>query len=200
MCEESGDVLFQLLFIIILYSEKSLFKFKDVIETNAEKMIRRHPHVFENLKINNIEKNWDKIKEKEKPHRKSILDSIPKTLPSLMQAHQISKKAAKFDFDWENIEGAIEKCEEEIEEFKTALKQGNEKETTLEFGDILFSLVNVARFAQINPELALRESNKKFKKRFKYMENILSEKKENLKNLTNKEKDILWEQAKTKVL
>ena len=209
VCEELGDVLFQIIFIAHLYQEKGHFDIKDVVNQNIEKMIRRHPHVFGNDKVTGVDEvkqKWHAIKLKEKKNGKkeSILDSVPGGLPALIRAYRISERAAKAGFDWNDISGVMEKVEEEWAELKTELdctKQGAVKQdnVAMEFGDIIFTLVNVARFAKIHPETALNSSINKFKKRYKYMENMLAKEDPNAKPDDKDKMDLLWEEAKNRV-
>lgn len=198
--DEAGDVLFQLLFIISVYTEENRFSFSDVIKNNLEKMIRRHPHVFGNEKAETAEKvkeNWEKIKEKEKESSfKSIIDSVSSGMPSLGRAFLISEKVGKAGFDWDDIEGVKEKVTEEWAELNEALKENNPENITLEFGDLLFTLTNVARFAGIHPESALAASVNKFEKRYRYMEKTLFNTGKDLISISRQEIDTLWEQAK----
>jgi len=180
VCEELGDVFFHILFITAIYKEKGIFDLEEVIGQVVEKMLRRHPHVFGNTRVENVEevrKQWHHIKQTEKNDEPStsVLSSVPKNLPALMRAYQVSERAARTGFDWDDINGVIAKTEEEWKEFKNEVYSDSEKETnlqkiSLEFGDVLFTLMNVARFAGIHPETALAESTNKFEKRFKFME------------------------------
>ena len=201
ICEELGDVLFQIFFIARLYQEKGLFNIKDVSRLNAEKMTRRHPHVFDKeiaQTTDAIRERWHEIKMKEKKHGPdtSILDSVPARLPALMRAYRISERAARTGFDWPNLSGVLEKVEEEWSEFKSALTMNDKDQTALEFGDLLFSLMNVARFVSVHPEMALAASTQKFVRRFKNMEKVASEKGRKLNSMTLEEMDALWEAAK----
>ncbi|MBT8374270.1 MAG: nucleoside triphosphate pyrophosphohydrolase [Deltaproteobacteria bacterium] len=200
VCEELGDVLFQIFFMADLFHDMGHFDIYDTASKNTEKMIRRHPHVFANVETKStdeIRERWHKIKmqEKNKSRAVSVLDSVPVKLPALMRAYRISERAAATGFDWDNISSVMEKVEEELSEFNSALVNKND-EVAMEFGDILFTLVNVARFARIHPETALTVSIKKFEKRFKYMEKQLSEKQKHIENLTPVEIKRLWEEAK----
>ncbi len=200
VCEELGDVLFQIFFMAGLYRDMKHFDIYDAARVNSEKMIRRHPHVFGNIETLNtdeIRERWHKIKmrEKNKSAAASVLDSVPTKLPALMRAYRISERAAATGFDWDNISSVMEKVEEELSEFKSALPLKND-EVAMEFGDILFTLVNVARFARIHPETSLTGAIKKFEKRFRYMEKALSEKGKKIENLTRDEMKLLWEEAK----
>ncbi len=207
VCDEMGDVLFQLVFIGELYREKGAFDISEVISRSAEKMIRRHPHVYKNVNINTEEdllKCWEDIKrqEKEDAGKKqliSVLDSIPSNMSSFLRSYKISEKAARSGFDWDDTDGVLKKAEEEWKEFTDALAGGNKDEIATEFGDILFTLSNVARFAGIHPETALAKSTDKFEKRFRFMEKELSERNVTLKDLTRQEIDKLWDKCKKEV-
>jgi MazG family protein len=208
ICEELGDVLFHILFITEIYKEKGKFDLEEVIGKIIEKMLRRHPHVFGDAKIENVEdvrKQWHHIKQTEKNNESStsVLSSVPKGLPALMRAYQVSERAARTGFDWDDISGVMAKAEEEWEEFKNEVGSDSEKETnrqkkSMEFGDILFTLMNVARFAGIHPESALAESTNKFEKRFKFMEAEISKKGKPIDNCSRIEMNHLWEKAKQK--
>ncbi len=200
VCEELGDVLFQIFFMAGLYREMKHFDIYDSVRVNTEKMIRRHPHVFGDVETGNtddIRERWHKIKMREKNKRTvaSVLDSVPAKLPALMRAYRISERAAATGFDWDNISSVMEKVKEELSEFKFALLHEKD-EVSMEFGDILFTLVNVARFARIHPETSLTSSIKKFEKRFRHMEKALLAKGKKIENLTPDEMKLLWEEAK----
>jgi MazG family protein len=209
VCEELGDVLFHILFLVSLYREAGNFDIQDVCDLNLEKMTRRHPHVFGDDRVDSADEvraRWQKIKMKEKPHAPvaSILDSVPSNLPALMRAFRISDRAAKTGFDWDDITGVMQKVEEEWAELKTALSRqdGTEQQQNhlaLEFGDVLFTLVNVARFARIHPEFSLRDSTKKFENRFKYMEKLVKENGKDIESASREKMDALWETAKSKI-
>ena len=209
VCEELGDVLFHILFLSVLFREMDHFDIKDVVDLNIEKMTRRHPHVFGNERVDSVEEvraRWHQIKKEEKnlDREASILDSVPAGFPALMRAYRISERAAKTGFDWNDIPDVMQKVEEEWSEFKALLGRENRASTeqdflALEFGDVLFTLVNVARFAQIHPETALRNSTKKFENRFKYMEKLIAESHRIMEGLSQEEKDKLWEEAKAKL-
>ena len=196
--EELGDLLFLIVFLAYLYEEVGKFDLKNVIDTVEEKMIRRHPHVFGGVKVRDereIRARWQKIKSEEKL-QSSILDGIPKALPALMLAYKVGSRAATVGFDWQRAEDVILKVEEEIEEFKRALKQGNRDRIEEELGDILFSCVNLARLLNIQPEEALRKTVYKFKDRFQFIEKRLREQGKDLEETSLKEMDALWERAK----
>jgi len=206
ICEELGDVLFQILFIIQLFEHQGTFGLDQVSHAIVKKMINRHPHVFGDANIDTpgeVREQWHRIKLKEKNHavRPSLLDSVPVGLPALVRAYRISERAARTGFDWDNIEGVMEKAIEEWDEFKGELKKSTTEGEVkhgleLEFGDILFTLVNVARFAGIHPETSLTGSIKKFEKRFRYMEEKVSSRGRALETVSREEMDRLWEEAK----
>jgi tetrapyrrole methylase family protein/MazG family protein len=210
VCEELGDVLFQLLFIAHLYQKAGHFDFQEAARRNTQKMIRRHPHVFgEEIAetSEDVRKRWHSIKMAEKKHSQNVglLDSVPNGLPALMRAYRISERAARAGFDWEAMSGVMEKVEEEWAEFKTevALSQSGlssdvkaQEKLSLEFGDVLFTLVNVARFAKIHPETSLADSTRKFEKRFKHMERFLAQDGRKIDTVSYTELNDLWEQAK----
>lgn len=200
--EEIGDVLFQLLFIAVLYDEKKIFAFEDVIKASAEKMIRRHPHVFGEGFCATAEEavaQWGKIKkgEKDPNEKRSVLDRIPKNMPALLRAFQVSEKAAKCNFDWPDLPSVMNKTAEEWSEFGQALKEGDKESAKMEFGDILFTLVNVARWAEFDPEIALVSSTAKFESRFRKMEDIVHEKGLTLEDIPRDEVECLWDSVKS---
>jgi len=204
--EELGDVLFQVFFLVHLYREKGDFDMRDVVAGIVEKMVRRHPHVFggnDAVTPEDVRKQWHEIKRAEKRDDPptSLLDSISVKLPALMRAYRISSRAANAGFDWQDIADVSAKVEEEWGEFSEALSRrddgaANDEETALEFGDILFTLVNVARFARIHPETALAASTKKFEKRFRQMEKALTEQGRAIESVSIDELNRCWERAK----
>ncbi|MBR9987609.1 MAG: nucleoside triphosphate pyrophosphohydrolase [Desulfosarcina sp.] len=208
VCEEAGDVLFQILFVVNLFRESGKFSLGDVVEKNVEKMVRRHPHVFGDVKADTpetVSENWDNIKRKEEGGAgpRSVLGSIPQSLPALLRASMVSERAAKTGFDWDDISGVMAKTMEEWEEFSTEInnpecKPGGDK-AAMEFGDILFTMVNVARFARIHPETALILSIQKFEKRFTYMEEKSIQAGRDIVGLSMREMHRLWDEAKEKV-
>lgn len=210
ICEELGDVLFQVLFLISLYQDMGCFDFDNVVDLIVNKMKHRHPHVFGEDQVSSAEEvreRWHQIKMKEKRRHApidSILASVPTKLPALMRAYRISERAAKVGFDWHDIFGVLEKVEEELAELKALLQvrgpAANDNELLAsELGDVMFTLVNVARFANVHPETALREATGKFEKRFKYMEKLLSTSGKDMESMTQGELDELWEEAKGRV-
>jgi tetrapyrrole methylase family protein/MazG family protein len=206
VCEELGDVLFHIFFLARLYEEKKDFNIQAVTSRITTKMIRRHPHVFGDSIIHTAEEvkaQWHKIKKEEKKEKasRSILDSVSASLPSLMRAYRLSERAGRAGFDWENLEGVFEKVEEEWREFKAAMLdnqsgRSNKEAVELEFGDLLFTLTNVARFLQIHPESALTMANMKFQKRFCELEKTIEETGREFSSVSQDEKDRIWEQVK----
>lgn len=201
--EELGDLLFQIIFMCQLAGEKGDFGIEDVMAASAGKMIRRHPHVFGKTKAKtskDVLKHWARIKQEEKKHKKTTgyLSDIPEHLPALLKAHKVTKKASQVGFDWSNINQVFEKVDEEMAEFKVALRKGNTRRMEEEFGDLIFSLVNVGRFIEINPEEALRKTISRFITRFHYIEDKLAEKGKVLNNASLAEMEKIWKQAKAK--
>ncbi|MFZ3591035.1 nucleoside triphosphate pyrophosphohydrolase [Bacillus sp. DJP31] len=204
LIEELGDVLLQVMLHAQIGEDEGWFTINDVIRTVTEKMIRRHPHVFGDKTAENasdVMKHWDEIKKQEKKEKtvESIFDDIPKSFPGLLMAYKIQKKAAKVGFDWEEVDPIWDKIHEEIQEFQMEIQQNSTKDiASKEFGDILFALVNLGRFYQIDPEVAISQTNQKFMKRFQYMENRIHEKKLKITDLSLEELDLLWEESKKK--
>jgi MazG family protein len=181
-CEEMGDVLFQIVFIMEIFHDSGQIPMSRVMDTVKEKMIRRHPHVYGDAVVKTrteLLDQWEQIKTREKNGdlRLSAMDDVPKGMPGLVRAMKVSKSAVKKGFDWENIHQVLDTVKSEMAEFESALEQKDEDAIMLEFGDILFSLVNVARFAGFHPETALARSTAKFESRFRLMETDLAEKK-----------------------
>ena len=200
--EELGDLLFQILFLAKISEETGEFDIYDVIKGISEKMIRRHPHVFGNKKVRNVEEiksNWEDIKrykEGKIPKEGFLLQNIPRSMPSLLTAKKITERASKTGFDWKNTEGVIKKIEEETKELKAAIHSKNEKQIKDETGDIFFTLVNLCRFINVDPEDALRATTNKFVKRFSYIEKKLKYEGKDLSEATLTEMDHLWDQSK----
>ena len=196
--KELGDVLLHIVFYAKIGSETKHFDIADVANDICDKLINRHPHIYGDVVVENeeeVKQNWEKIKLKE--GKKSVLEGVPKGLPALVKANRIQDKVAGVGFDWEKPEQVWEKVQEELEEFQDEVKQGNADTMESEFGDVLFSMVNYARFLNINPENALERTNKKFIKRFQYLENKAKEQGKALKDMTLTEMDVFWEEAKT---
>lgn len=196
--KELGDVLLHIVFYAKIGSETKHFDIADVANDICDKLINRHPHIYGDVVVENeeeVKQNWEKIKLKE--GKKSVLEGVPKGLPALVKANRIQDKVAGVGFDWEKPEQVWEKVQEELEEFQDEVRQGNADAMESEFGDVLFSMVNYARFLNINPENALERTNKKFIKRFQYLENKAKEQGKALKDMTLSEMDVFWEEAKT---
>ncbi len=196
--KELGDLLLHVVFHSEMADEKDRFNIDDVVYGIQEKLIRRHPHVFGDVHVNNsteVSQNWEAIKLQEKG-RNSVLDGVPSNLPSLLRAQRMQEKAAGVGFDWPEWEDVWSKLEEELDEFKTAVQENDKEESKKEFGDLLFSLVNVGRFFDIESEDGLRLTNKKFQYRFQYIEKKLSEKGLSMNDVSLAEMDKFWEEAK----
>jgi len=195
--KELGDLLLHIVFYAKIGSETNDFDITDVINGICEKLIFRHPHIYSDVKVNSaedVEKNWEKLKLTE--GRTSVLQGVPNGLPAMVKAIRIQEKVAGVGFDWEQPEQVFEKVKEEISEFQTEIEAKNQDKMEKEFGDVLFSLINYARFLNINPESALERTNKKFKKRFQFLEAEAQKLSKPLKNMSLKEMDIFWEAAK----
>lgn len=199
--EELGDLLFQIVFQSQISKEKGEFEMSDVIAKIGEKMITRHPHVFGDAECRNPEeviKQWEVLKKREGKMRESILEGVPKAMSALLRARRLQKRAAQAGFDWEKLEDVLLKVDEEMNEFKEALKTKNQPEMEDELGDILFMLVNLSRFVGVNPEDALRKTISKFIRRFRYIEMQAAEQGKKLSEMTLAEMDKLWDEAKEK--
>ncbi|MCM2983797.1 nucleoside triphosphate pyrophosphohydrolase [Niallia circulans] len=201
--EELGDVLLQVMLHSQIGEDEGYFSIDDVLEGISDKMIRRHPHVFGEEQADSVDdvmKHWQNAKKQEaKTDRESVLEGINSALPNLMQAYELQKRAAKIGFDWPNVEGAWEKVKEEILEFQEELKEvNNNEQIESEFGDILFSLVNIARFYKVDPELAIFQTNKKFIQRFSYIEERVKESGKEWSQMNLEELDQFWNEAKKK--
>jgi len=197
--EELGDLLFQIVFQCQIAKENNEFKVSDVIEKISKKMIARHPHVFGKADYKTADEvllHWEEQKKLEGKMRESILEGIHKTLPSLLRAHRLQKRAAGVGFDWEKVEDVLKKLDEELKEFKEALKTKRQDEIEDELGDIFFMLVNISRFIGVNPEDALRKTISKFIHRFRYIEMNAAEQGKRLSDMTLPEMDRLWDEAK----
>ncbi len=203
--EELGDLLFQIIFHAQIAAEQGEFDIYQIIRYSIDKMKRRHPHVFGNKKVKGtaeILSNWEKIKQTEKElpakdgRRRSILEGVPPQLPALLRAHRVQEKAARVGFDHRSLEEVLDKLGEELEEFKQSLTGGTTEEKEEELGDLLFSLVNAARFVRVNPEEALRKTVAKFTFRFRYIEERVAAQGKRLDEVSLEEMDRLWEEAK----
>lgn len=201
--KELGDILLHIVFYAKIGAEKEAFDIGSVIDSLCEKLIRRHPHIYGDTEAKDeetVKQNWEKIKLKEKGNV-SVLGGVPKSLPALIKAMRIQEKARGVGFDWEEKHQVWEKVEEEMKEFKEEFNASEESEinkekATGEFGDLLFSLINYARFIDINPEEALERTNLKFIKRFQYLENAARAAGRNIEDMTLAEMDVYWEEAK----
>ncbi|MFT4521168.1 MAG: XTP/dITP diphosphohydrolase [Bacteroidia bacterium] len=193
--KELGDLALHLVFYAKIASETNDFDIADVLNGICEKLIHRHPHIYGDVKADTadaVKKNWEQIKQMESKGKKSVLSGVPKSMPSLVKAMRMQDKAAQVGFDWPNSTQVWDKVEEEIEEFKTA----NDAEKEAEFGDILFSLVNYARWNNINPDDALEATNIKFKQRFEAIETHAKQKQIKLESMSLEEMDVVWNKAK----
>lgn len=200
--KELGDVMMHLVFYARIADEQNQFNITNVLNGVCDKLISRHPHIYGDIEVENeeqVNQNWEKLKLKE--GNKSVLGGVPTSLPALVKASRIQEKARGVGFDWEEKQQVWEKVEEELQEFKDEFNIENGKEIDIEkaegeFGDLLFSLVNYARFIDINPENALEKTNKKFIKRFQYLEEKAKESGKALQDMTLAEMDIYWNEAK----
>jgi XTP/dITP diphosphohydrolase len=199
--EELGDLFLHLLFYSKIGSEQHQFKLEEVLNGISEKLIRRHPHIYGDIKVKDeeeVKRNWQKIKSVEGKSDKSILEGVPKSLPAIVKAARIQEKAKQVGFEWENKADVWKKVDEEIEELQLAEKNESQAEIEAEFGDVLFSLINYARFLQVDPEAALEKTNQKFIQRFKAMETIALGKGLQLTDLSLLQMDELWNSVKKK--
>ena len=199
--KELGDILLHVVFHCKMADEKDKFDIGDVVYGIQEKLIRRHPHVFGETKVNGsaeVTRNWENIKMQEKG-RDSVLSGVPRTLPALLRAQRMQEKAAAVGFDWPEHEDVWAKLEEELEEFRETIEANDREESEKEFGDILFSLVNVGRFWGLNAEDSLRLTNNKFHDRFQYIEQKLSEAGLTPNDVDLAEMDRYWEEAKSRI-
>jgi len=195
--KELGDVLLHIVFYAKIGSETKSFDIADVCNSICEKLISRHPHIYGDVKVENeedVKRNWENLKLKE--GKKSVLEGVPNSLPAMVKANRIQEKVAGVGFDWEKPEQVWEKVQEELNEFKVEVESGDKNAMESEFGDVLFSMVNYARFLKINPENALERTNKKFSKRFQYLEEKAKAINKPLKDMTLAEMDVFWEEAK----
>jgi len=195
--KELGDILLHIVFYAQIGMEKNAFDFADVMENICEKLIIRHPHVFGDVQVadaEDVKSNWEKIKLKE--GRKSVLEGVPQSLPAMIKAYRIQEKVRGVNFDWENSKQVLEKVKEEIVEFEQEAQVASADKMESEFGDILFSLINYARFHNINPEDALEKTNRKFINRFKKMEALIEKSGKSLTQMNLAEMDLYWEKAK----
>ena len=217
--DELGDLLFQVIFYAQIAKEQGAFDFQDIAKAISDKLIRRHPHVFpegdiqqfgipQDISAQQVVVNWEAIKELEREEKRkkggkqsaqefqSILDDVPRALPAMERARKLQKRAAKVGFDWTEMAPVLKKLKEEVAEFEEALASGNLKRVSDELGDVLFATINLARHSNIEPEVALRSTNRRFETRFKWIEEALSVQNKAFKDVNLDELDALWDQAK----
>ncbi|TVZ09531.1 XTP/dITP diphosphohydrolase [Cellulophaga sp. RHA_52] len=195
--KELGDLLLHIVFYAKIGSETDDFDIADVANEICEKLIHRHPHIYGDVKVEDeeeVKRNWEKLKLKE--GKKSVLEGVPKSLPALVKASRIQDKVAGVGFDWEEPQQVFEKVQEELAELQEEVNDANQDKIEAEFGDVLFSMINYARFLKVNPEDALERTNKKFIKRFQYLETKAKEMGKSLQDMTLAEMDVFWNQAK----
>jgi len=195
--KELGDLLLHIVFYARIGSETKDFDIADVANEICEKLIHRHPHIYSDVVVadeEEVKQNWEALKLKE--GKKSVLEGVPKSLPALVKANRIQDKVAGVGFDWEEPQQVFEKLQEELEELQHEISEDNKNKIEAEFGDVLFSMINYARFLKVDPENALERTNKKFIKRFQYLESKAKELGKTLKDMTLSEMDKYWEEAK----
>lgn len=200
---ELGDLLLHIAFYARLGSEEKAFDMADIAHAISEKLIYRHPHIYGDVNVENeeeVKKNWEALKLKEGKGKKTVLDGVPKGLPALVKAQRIQDKVAGVGFDWEQPEQVWEKVQEELKELNDEIKKGDQNAIEAEFGDVLFSMINYARFLKINPDTALERTNQKFSKRFNYLEAKAKELGKSLQEMTLAEMDVYWEEAKKQII
>jgi XTP/dITP diphosphohydrolase len=197
--EELGDIMLHVLFYAKIGSEQGKFTLDEVMEAIAKKLIHRHPHIYGDVKVENdddVKRNWEQLKLQEGKGNKTILSGVPNSLPSMVKALRIQEKVKHVGFEWENKEQVWDKVEEEIGELKVEIAANNQEKMEQEFGDVLFSLINYARFLNIDPETALEKTNRKFKHRFELMESYAKEHGLDLAQMSLMEKEALWQKMK----
>lgn len=195
--KELGDVLLHIVFYAKIGSEKQAFDIADVANSISDKLIDRHPHIYGDVKVENeeeVKQNWEKLKLKE--GKKSVLEGVPKSLPAVVKANRIQDKVAGVGFDWEKPHQVWEKVQEELSELNEEIEKGNQENIEKEFGDVLFSMINYARFIKVNPENALEKTNKKFINRFQYLEEAAKKAGKELSDMSLTEMDVYWEKSK----
>lgn len=199
--KELGDILLHIVFYARIASETNEFDITSVIHSLCDKLVHRHPHIYGDVKVTDeaeVSRNWEKLKLKE--GKTSVLEGVPVSLPALVKSIRVQEKARAAGFDWEEKEQVWEKVKEELEEFKREEEAGDQQKMEQEFGDVMFALVNYARFRNINPEEALEKTNKKFIRRFRYMEDRVNEDGKKLSEMDLPEMDKYWDEAKAKGL
>ena len=195
--KELGDVLLHIVFYSKIGSETNNFDIADVCNEICDKLIHRHPHIYSDIKVENeedVKRNWEQLKLKE--GKKSVLEGVPKSLPALVKASRIQDKVAAVGFDWEEPQQVFEKVQEELAELQVEIKAQDQDKLEAEFGDVLFSMINYARFLKVNPEDALERTNKKFIKRFQFLEAEAAKENKQLQDMTLAEMNLHWEAAK----
>ena len=199
--KELGDLMLHIVFYSRIASEKKHFDITDVLNSISDKLIHRHPHIYGDVVANDVKQvkeNWEKLKLKE--GKKSVLEGVPKSLPAIVKAYRIQEKVRGIGFDWQNKNQVWDKFQEEIEEFQREEKKNNSEKMEEEFGDVLFSLVNYSRFVNVNPEDALEKTNKKFIRRFQFMEQKIKEDGLDLSKLSFEQMNTFWDMAKVSCL
>lgn len=200
LCDELGDLLLQIVFHARIANENGEFDFSDVAEAISGKMVKRHPHIFGGPKLESsseVVDQWEVIKRNEAEGRNSLLDGIPTALPALAKAHRVQERVSRVGFDWSKMEDVLAKLQEEVDEFRAAVLTKKIESMEDEFGDILFSLVNLSRFMKIDPESALQKATSRFTSRFRFMETRLEAEGRDPSEMTLVELDRVWEEAKT---
>jgi XTP/dITP diphosphohydrolase len=195
--KELGDVLLHIIFYAKIGSETNHFDIADVCNSISDKLVSRHPHIYGDVVVKDeeeVKRNWEQLKLKE--GKTSVLEGVPKSLPAMVKANRIQDKVSGVGFDWEHPEQVFEKVEEELAELKVEIAKGDQDAIENEFGDVLFSMINYARFLNVSPENALERTNKKFIKRFQYLEAKAKDLNKSLKDMTFSEMDVFWEEAK----
>ena len=195
--KELGDVLLHIVFYAKIGSEKKAFDIADVANSISDKLVSRHPHIYGDVKvenINDVKRNWEQLKLKE--GKTSVLEGVPKSLPAVVKASRIQEKVAGVGFDWEKPEQVWRKVQEELAELNEEIKAGNTENTEKEFGDVLFSMINYARFIGVNPENALEKTNKKFINRFQFLEKAVKKEGKQLSDMSLEEMDVYWNESK----
>ena len=195
--KELGDVLLHIVFYAKIGAEKRAFDIGDVANSISDKLIDRHPHVYGDVVVENeeqVNKNWERLKLKE--GKESVLEGVPKSLPAVVKANRIQDKVSGVGFDWEEPHQVWEKVQEELSELNAEIEKGNQERIESEFGDVLFSMINYARFIDVNPENALEKTNKKFINRFQYLEKAAKKEGKNLASMSLAEMDIYWNESK----
>lgn len=196
---ELGDLLLHIIFYAKIGSETNDFDIADVANAICDKLVNRHPHIYGDVKVidaDDVKRNWEQIKLKE--GKKSVLEGVPRSLPALVKANRIQDKVAGVGFDWEEPQQVFEKVQEELAELQVEIHAGNKDKIEAEFGDVLFSMINYARFLGVNPENALERTNKKFIERFQYLETKAKQNGKEMNDMSLEEMDVYWNEAKTK--